>query len=420
MVGMIKWIKRTTWDRLRKLIRWILVAVITGGILGVIGAAFAKSINWVTAFRGEHPWVLYGMPIAGLLIVLLYRIEHKEAKSSTNLILKAIQTKTRIPLRTAPLIFISTVLTHLVGGSVGREGAALQIGGSIGNFIGKIFHRDEDDTHVLIMCGMSAAFAALFGTPMAAAVFSMEVVSVGVMHYAALVPCVIAALVAFMVSSGLGVSAEAFAIGQIPAFSLGMAGKVLVLGLLCAAVSILFCVVIHKTEEGMKKYFPNPYVRIVVAGTVLILLTKLLGTTDYLGAGMHVVEHYIEGEVVIGAFLIKMIFTAITLGGGYKGGEIVPTFFVGAAFGSLMAGVLGIPVGLAVACGMTAVFCGVTNCPITSLLIGFEMFGFEGAPFFLLAVAVSYMESGYFGLYHSQQILYAKDKDTVINRNTKE
>lgn len=418
--GIGEWIKRTTINRLLLLVRWFLIAVITGIVLGAVGAVFAKSIVWVTAFRRENPAVLYGLPLAGIVIVFFYHFERKDAKSSTNLVLDAIHAERKIPLLTAPLIFFGTILSHLFGASAGREGAALQLGGSIGQLLGETFHMDEADQRVVIMCGMSAAFAALFGTPLAATIFPMEVVSVGIMHYAALVPCALAALTASMTASYLGVGAEVFSLGALPVFSVDLAIRMILLSVLCAAVSILFCVAVHGTEHALTRAFPNPYLRAVAAGTVVVLFTKLLGTTDYLGAGMDIIGGYIENGAPGEAFLLKMIFTAVSLGGGFKGGEIVPTFFVGAAFGSLAGGILGIPNALAAACGMAAVFCGVTNCPISTLLISFELFGFEGAPFFLLAVGISYMQSGYFGLYHSQRIVYAKDKTKFINRNTKE
>ena len=414
------WLKRTTINRLFLLVRWFLMAVATGIVLGAVGAAFARSLVWVTSFRRENPAILYGLPLAGIVIVFFYHFERKDARSSTNLVLDAIHAERKIPLLTAPLIFSGTILSHLFGASAGREGAALQLGGSIGQLLGETFHLDEADQRVVIMCGMSAAFAALFGTPLAATIFPMEVVSVGIMHYAALVPCALAALTASMTASCLGVGAEVFSLGLLPAFSVDMAIRVILLAVLCAAVSILFCVAVHGTEHGLIRAFPNPYLRAVAAGTALVLLTKLLGTTDYLGAGMDIMGGYIKNGAPAQAFLLKMIFTAISLGGGFKGGEIVPTLFVGAAFGCLAGGILGIPTALAAACGMAAVFCGVTNCPISTLLISFELFGFDGAPFYLLAVGISYMQSGYFGLYHSQRIVYAKDKTQFINRNTKE
>ena len=414
-----EWLKRTTLNRGILLLRWLFISVTTGIGLGLVGAWFARCISWVTAFRKLHPQILFGLPVAGLVIVYFYHFENKEEKSSTNLVLDAIHAEKHIPFRTAPLIYASTIITHLFGGSAGREGAALQLGGSIGETLGEAFHMDQADQRVVVMCGMSAAFAALFGTPLAAAIFPMEVVSVGIMHYAALVPCVVAALTASAVAASLGVMPEQFFLENLPAFTTDIAIRTILLGLLCAAVSIFFCVAIHRTEHEMKRLFPNPYVRIAVAGGLLLGLIGIFGT-DYLGAGMDLVEGYMEGHVIFWAFLLKILFTAVTLGGGFKGGEIVPAFFVGAAFGSFMGNLLQIPHNLAAACGMAAVFCGVTNCPISSLLISLELFGFEGAWFFLLVIAISYMQSGYYGLYHSQRIVYAKDKTRFINQNTKE
>ncbi|MBC5659891.1 chloride channel protein [Anaerosacchariphilus sp. NSJ-68] len=411
----------TIWNRLVVLLKWLVFATLTGLALGLVGTAFGKGVSMATAFRMAHSWILYSLPFAGVLIVWMYKWERKQERSSTNMVLDAIHAEREIPLKTAPLIFISTILTHLFGGSAGREGAALQLGGSIGNFLGRVLRIDENDRRVMIMAGMSAAFSALFGTPMAAAVFSMEVVSVGIMHYAALVPCVIASYVAYGVACHFGLTGERFALGTLPEFNIMNAGKILFLGFCCAAVSILFCVVLHKTEELFAEKIKNSFLRPLVSGILIIGLTLLLGTTDYLGTGMQVVERaVVDRQVIWCAFLLKIIFTAITLSGGFKGGEIVPTFFVGATFGCLMGQILHISPSLAAACGMAAVFCGVTNSPISSLLISLEMFGFEGAPFYFIAIAISYMQSGYYGLYRSQKIMYSKVKTTFINRNAKE
>lgn len=409
------------WNRFVVLGKWLIFAGLTGIVLGLVGTAFGWGVSQATAFRTAHIRIVLGLPLAGVVIVWLYTWERKAEKSSTNRVIDAIHAQNEIPLKNAPLIFIATILTHLFGGSAGREGAALQLGGSIGNFLGRLLHIDDNDRRVMIMCGMSAAFSALFGTPMAATVFSMEVVSVGIMHYAALVPCVVASYIAYGIACHFGLNGEHFDIGVIPDFTLLNAGRVLVLGLFCAAVSILFCVVLHKTEEGLEKLIHNAYLRAVVCGVLVVALAALLGTTDYLGTGMTVVERAaVEGETVWYAFLLKMLFTALTLAGGFRGGEIVPTFFVGATFGCFFGALLGLPATLAAACGMAAVFCGVTNCPISSLLISLEMFGFEGAPFFFLAIAISYMQSGYYGLYRSQRIMYSKVKTEFINRNAKE
>lgn len=405
-------------ERAELLLRWILLAGPTGILLGIFGGLFGRSITVVTAFRMSHPWMLYLLPAAGLAIVAIYRLD--PYKTGTNRVLEGIQSDTYVPLRMAPLIVAATILTHAAGGSAGREGAALQLGGSIGGTLGKWMKFDEYDRKIMIMCGMSAGFSALFGTPLTATVFAMEVISVGIMQYAALVPCSIAALVAKEVAELVGAEGEHFEILFPPSFDLKSAVMIILLAVLCAAVSILFCRVLHFSEHLYQKWIPNEWARIVAGALLVILMAKLLGTTDYLGAGMNVIERAVEGEVIAAAFLLKIVFTAVTLGSGFKGGEIVPTLFVGATFGCLFGQLTGFSPSLAAACGMAAVFCGVTNCPLSSLFLSFELFGFGCMPFFLLSVGISYLESGYYGLYHSQKILYSKTKLQYINTRTKE
>lgn len=399
-------------------LKWIIFAIIVGIIVGLCGTAFYFALSLVTVLRTQNSWLIFLLPLGGVGIVAMYRILHNEKDTGTNLVISAIHSDDELPLRMAPLIFVSTLITHLFGGSAGREGAALQMGGSIGNALGRLFRFDDKDKHVMIMCGMSAAFSALFGTPMAAAILPMEMVSVGVMYYIALVPCVISSLIAHGIAYSFGVSNEMFIIRSIPKFGIISSIEISVLAILCALVSILFCVLLHKSEDLYKRFFANPYVRAIVGGCIIIVLTLLVGNQDYNGTGINIIAHCINGTVRPEAFLLKMIFTALTLGAGYKGGEIVPSFFTGAAFGCLFGNLLGFSPTLCTAVGMTAVFCGVTNCPITSLLISFELFGYDGMPYFLLATALSYMLSGYFGLYRSQKIVYSKYKTNYINKAT--
>ncbi len=399
-------------------VKWVIFAILVGTVVGLCGSAFYFGMSYVTSLRTAHSWLIFLLPVGGLVIVGLYHLFHDEKDTGTNLVISAIHSGDELPFRMAPLIFVSTLITHLFGGSAGREGAALQMGGSIGNALGRLFRFDEKDKHVMIMCGMSAAFSALFGTPMAAAIFPMEMVSVGVMYYIALVPCVISSLVAHGIAVSFGVSNELFLIGEVPAFGILSSVKISVLAILCALVSILFCVILHQTEYLYKKLFKNPYLRVFAGGCLVVLLTCLVGSQSYNGTGINIIENCINGTVRPEAFLLKMIFTALTLGAGYKGGEIVPSFFTGAAFGCLFGNLLGFSPTLCTAVGMTSVFCGVTNSPITSLLISFELFGYDGMPYFLLATAFSYMLSGYFGLYRSQKIVYSKYKTNYINKAT--
>ncbi len=404
--------------RLGTVLKWIVFSVVSGVVIGLVGTAFYFAMNWVTSTRIAHPKIIYLLPFGGMAIVGLYKLLHDEKDTGTNLVLSAISAGESVPLRMAPLIFATTLLTHLFGGSAGREGAALQLGGSLGNTLGRLFRFDEKDQHVMIMCGMSAAFSALFGTPMAAAIFSMEVVTVGIMHYSALVPCVVSSLVAHAIAVSLGATAELFPIGEIPAFTLQSAVILTFLSAMCAIVSILFCIMLHRSEWLYRKLFKNAYLRAAAGGVVIIILTMLVGSQTYNGTGVSVIASCMEGNVRPEAFFMKMLFTALTLGAGYKGGEIVPSFFIGASFGCLFGNIIGFSPAMCAAVGMTSVFCGVTNCPITSLLISFELFGYDGMPYFLLAVAFSYMLSGYTGLYRSQKIVYSKFKTNYINKQT--
>lgn len=398
--------------------KWLVFSLLTGVIVGGVGTAFAYCMQYVTTLRQNHVWLIGGLPFAGMLIVLLYKLCHQEHNKGTNMVITAIRTDELIHARTAPLIFISTLLTHLCGGSAGREGAALQLGGSIGESIGRVFRFDEKDRTIIIMCGMSAAFSAVFGTPLAAVVFPMEMVSVGIMYYAALVPCTVAALTAHQIAVWCGVRGEHFEIGAIPELTAESVVKMGLIAILCAFLSILFCILLHQTEKYLKRWLKNPYLRIAVCGCGVILLTFLFGT-DYNGTGMDVIMQAVEdGQVYYGAFLLKLIFTALTLGAGYKGGEIVPSFFLGATFGCTLGNLLGISPMLCAAAGMVGVFCGVTNSPMTALFISFELFGMEGMFYYLIMIAICYRLSGYFGLYKSQKIMYSKSEPTYINRGS--
>lgn len=417
--ALIKSYSKKIFDNLKLFIKWTAISLISGLGVGSVGIAFVYCMNFATNMRTTHDYLIYFLPLGGLAIVFLYNITNSKEARGTNLVLSTLHAESEIPIKMAPLIFVTTVITHFVGGSTGREGAALQIGGSIGNTLGKWFHLDDRDKRVVIMCSMSAAFSAVFGTPLAAAFFSMEVVSVGVMYYAALVPCVFSSLIASQLAIACGVNFETFSIINLPVFSVFSGLKISLLSLLCAGVSIIFCIMLHGFSKLYNKYLINPYIRIVTGGCLIIAFTLIVGSRDYLGIGIPLIEHAVSGNAKPLSFLLKMIFTALTIGAGYKGGEIVPSFCVGATFGCLFGNILGFSPSLCAAVGMIAVFCGVTNCPITSLLIGFELFGFEGFPFFLIAIAISYSLSGYYGLYSDQTIVYSKYKAQFINCKTR-
>lgn len=414
---------RRNWEPMRDsittFIKWMCFATLSGVIVGLFSILFVKSLRFVTSFRTSHSHMIFFLPLGGLLIVALYHLFHNENDRGTNLVISTIQAKSEVPFRMAPLIYISTVITHAFGGSAGREGAALQLGGSIGNGLARVLKLDENDSRVLVMCGMSAAFSAMFGTPMAASIFSLEVVSVGVMYYAALVPCVFSSLIASIFAMQMEIAPESFTVLSIPDFGVPSLIQFTLLGILCALISIAFCVMLHGTGDLYRKYLKNPYVRIVFSSILIILLTLLIGTQEYSGTGIPLIEAAFEGNVKPYTFLLKMIFTTLTLEAGFKGGEIVPSFTIGATFGCLFANLFGLSPSLGAAVGMVSVFCGVTNCPITSMIIGFELFGFDAMKFMLISVSISYMLSGYYGLYKDQTIVYSKYKTKYINRKTK-
>lgn len=399
--------------------KWLFVAVVVGSVVGLVCTLFYHALSAATALREQYSFLLYLLPFGGLLIVFLYRMSRTPEPRGTNLVIGAVRTGESIPLKMTPLIFAGTVFTHLFGGSAGREGAALQLGGSLGDFFGRLFRFSSTERNLVVMCGMSAGFSALFGTPVAAAVFAMELISIGVMYYAALVPCAVSSFVAILLAGHFGVKPERFSLAALPASDLPNLGRVLLLAALCAGVSILFCLLLHQTERGLRRLFQNSYLRIFAGGCAVVLLTLLLGTRDYLGAGLPLIERAVEGEVRPEAFLLKMGFTALTLAAGYKGGEIVPTFFIGATFGCFVGPFLGLDPGFSAAIGMVSLFCGVTNCPLTALLLAVELFGFSSPLLFLTAIAVSYMLSGYYSLYSAQRILYSKTEAEYVNRETK-
>lgn len=400
------------------LAKWLVLASFTGVIVGLVGVLMVKGIDFATNLRIEHPFILYFMPVAGLACVFLYQIAGKDKDSGTNVVLEAIRSKEQIKFRTAPLIIISTILTHLVGGSSGREGAALQFGGSLGESISRVFRFKEKDRITLIMCGMSAAFSAVFGVPLAAVFFPMEVASVGVMYYSALVPCVVSSLVAHEVALFCGVNAHQYILPDIGSFTIKGVIVTVILAVLSALLSIVFCQALHSTHHGLDKLIKNKYLRVLIGSAVLIGLTLIFGT-DYNGVGGSVIVRAVEtGEAVPYAFILKIVFTVITLSIGFKGGEIVPSFFVGATFGAAFGHLVGFSPEFCASLGLVGVFCGVTNCPLASLIIACEMFSFTKAPYYLIVVAITYLISGYKSIYTSQKIMYSKTEPTFLNRDS--
>ena len=398
-------------------IKWAAIAVVIGVLSGAVGSAFHHSVDRATLWRSEMPWLLYGLPLAGAAIVGIYKLTRTEGQG-TNDVLDEIHIGQGLSLRLLPSIFFGTFLTHLCGGSSGREGAALQMGGVIGYHTARLFRLDDRDRRTATAAGMAAFFTALFGTPMAASVFALTVVSVGRYYTGDLLPCLAASLSAYGCSLLLAVEPTRFTVSA-PPLSVGMTLRVALLAGACALVSVLFCETIHIAERVFQKRVPNPWIRAASGGLILIALTLLSGTRDYNGAGMDIITAAVEqGTARPEAFLLKLLFTALTLGAGFKGGEVVPSFFVGATFGAAAGPLFGIPPTFAAALGLVGVFCGATNTPLASVFLAVELFGDGGLLYYAAVCVISYILSGYSGLYNSQTILYSKLKARYINAHT--
>ena len=372
-------------------VKWLPVAMLVGLLGGAVGAAFHHGIRLAISLREANDWLLYLLPVGAILIALLYRLLRLPPDAGTNLVIEAVRSEKQVPVLLAPAMFLSTLLTQLVGGSAGREGAALQIGGGLAGGLARLLRIRDENHHLLVLCGMASVFAALFGTPVAAAVFVLEVASVGHFHYSALLPCVCASATAGWLSRQLG--------GEIMRLSfpaLGETGALLglqtaALAVLCALLSIGFCVAVHGCDELAGRYLKNSYVRALSLGAAVLALTLLSGTRLYNGASMALIERAVAGEGVDWyAFALKTLFT-VTLP------MMMPSL-------------------IAAAVGMVGMFCGVVNCPFASLFLAVELFGGTQLIPFALTCAISYVFSGYFGLYSRQHILRSKVGTELIDR----
>ena len=402
--------------KLYRFIFWLLASVFVGVITGVVGALFHKAIDFATHTRGEHPMLLWLLPLGGMLIVFIYRLAKEEL--STNTIIECIRKSKKASVFLAPFIFVSAFITHLLGGSAGREGAALQIGGGIGSRIAGRLKMNDEDAGIMIVCGMSGAFSAIFTTPVTAAILALEIVSVGHIRYFQMLPCIISAICGYIITTAFGNATLFYNLGSIPDLDALMCIKVIVAGIAFSLLSVLFCESLHKTEKLMSKIFKNVYLKAFGGGGIIIALTDLVGSRDYNGAGMDIINNALEGNANYFAFALKIIFTAITVASGFKGGEIVPAFFVGSTFGAILGSIIGIDPAFCASLGLVWVFGGVVNCPIASVILGVELFGSHGIIFYTLVSGICYIVSGRYGLYKSQKFIYSnqgveKDKKYV-------
>lgn len=410
---------KRVWQYIFSFLKWVFIALITGAIGGGIGGLFRFCVDIATNVRHAHEYLILFLPLGGLFIVFLYHITKLSENADTNLVIKSIRSDERVPMLLAPVIFVSTVITHLLGGSAGREGAALQLGGCIGEQVGDLFKLDEKDMHICVLCGMSGLFSALFGTPLTATIFAMEVISVGIFYYSAFVPCLVSSLVSVSITALMGLEPVHFALNNVPQVDMWSVIKVGFVGVGCAVMGILFCLTLRVSHKYSAKFIKNDYLRVVVGGLLIIGLTALMGTR-YNGIGEDVIHSAFQyGDINWYDPFMKILFTAITIGFGFKGGEIIPTLFIGATFGYVVGGAIGLDPAFAAAVAMVALFCAVVNCPMASLALSVELFSGGSIILFAVSLAVSFMLSGYYGLYSGQKIVYSKRRARFVDRNAK-
>ncbi len=376
------------------------LSLLSGLFGGTVGALFYHCVTAVTNLRTGFPIIVALLPLGGLLTVFICK-KFGVADIGTPFVIGTLKNGKNVPVLLLPSVFLCTCITHLLGGSAGREGAALQMGSATVGIAEKFVNLSHRQRQILKMCGMSAFFSALFGTPLGAAVFTLELLKKRDLK--PLIFTLISSLSAYFVSIALKTHPERFALTlQSPSFNIVWKSALIILG--SAALCIVFIFTLHRCENIFKALFKNEYLRISIGAVIIAVLTLAVGTADYNGGGMTVVEKiFSEGAVKNEAFLLKILFTAITVSSGFKGGEIVPTLFIGAAFGGALAIILGLSPALGAALGMTALFCGATKCPVSSVLIACEMFGLKGAAYFLIASLGAFFLSGKAGLYTAKQ-----------------
>lgn len=394
---------------IKTFLKWTLLGLLMGAIGGLLGAGFHHTLHFVTHVRSEHNWLIFLLPLGGVLTVALYRVLGMQGNRGTNEIIDATLDGRPVPAAVAPAIFLATTMTHLFGGSAGREGAALQLGGSTASLLAKVVRLKTEERQVLVMAGMSAVFAGLFGTPLTATLFCMEFESVGTLFTPALLPCYLAAYTASRVSGLLGVHAETYLLDTAYTLTPGNSWKLLMLAVLISLLGIAMCGLFHKAEHLAAHHLPNPYVRIVLGGVLIMGMTLLVGDQRFNGAGMDMALRAVAGEADWYSFALKLLFTAVTLCAGLKGGEIVPTFCIGATFGCVAGGLLGLDPGISGALGLVGLFCCATNSPFASMVLSVEMFGSGNLHLFALICVICFVLSGRSGLYASQILEYAKD-----------
>ncbi len=397
---------------IKKIFKWLSLSILMGVLGGIMGAGFYFSLSFVTALRTDNGWLICLLPVASSIIIFICK-KLKISNLSTNSVIKAANGEGRLSSALPLGVFSATIISHLLGASVGREGAALQMGSGTAHFLADKFKLSGQERKILMRTGMAAVFAAVFGTPITAFLFTLEVAYIGKIHFKSVLPCFLSSVMGFFISSFFGTHPERFNLKYNLDFNIFTALEILILTVLISLLSMVFCYLICSGKKFAKNLIKNEYLRITVGGLIILVLTILCGHQDYNGAGVNIIENIFNNNFNPysisfrpEAFLLKLVFTTICVSAGFKGGEIIPTLFIGATFGALVAGFLSIPMTLGAALGMVLLFCGATNCPLASIALAFELFSGVGFWYFVPTVILCFLISGKISLYPDQKHIF--------------
>lgn len=394
---------------LRYLARWVPIAIVVGIMGGAASAVLLLSLEWATKTRDAHKWIIALLPVAGLLVGLMYRYLGTSVEAGNNLILDEVHDPQRtIPIRMTPLILIGTFVTHLFGGSAGREGTAIQTGASLADQLGRPFRMDAQERRVLLMAGISAGFGSVFGTPLSGAVFGLEVLAIGAVSYDAIAPCFLAAFIGDLTTRALGVHHSIYHVGATPGLHAPGLLWAAIAGAAFGLVGMAFAKATHAIGHSLKKYIAWSPLRPFAGGAVVALGVAALHTTRYIGLGIPTIEAAFGPRHDPQDWAWKFLFTVVTLGAGFKGGEVTPLFYIGATLGNALAYLLPLPPPLLAGMGFVAVFAGAANTPLASSLMAVELFGAEAGAYAAIACVFSYLFSGHAGIYTSQRVGHSK------------